>query len=248
MTRLSAAIVAQDEAARLPRCLAALASCDEIVVVDGGSVDDTVRLARAAGARVVERPFTTWAEQREAARQACAGEWVLSVDADEVVSEALAREIALALDGPHAAYAIPFANHLAGVQLRHGGFWPDRHVRLFRRDRARWDPARPVHERLVVDGTVGRLASPVLHYTYDSMAHALAKTRRYADAAAQSLHARGRRGSAMSLAVKPAWRFFRAFVLRRGFLDGAAGARMAWLRAYEAFRREARLRELGRSA
>ncbi len=245
--KLSAALIVQNEAARLPRCLEALAFCDEIVVVDGGSNDATRDIVGAQGARLVERPFDDFARQREAARLACTGDWVLSIDADERVSENLAAEIrAVVQSTPHAALSMPFANHFDGTWLRHGGLWPDRHVRLFRRDRARWDPARPVHEALLVEGSVGRLEAPMLHHTYDSLAHALAKMERYAETSALSLFAAGRRATTLDVIVRPVARFVRAFVLRLGFLDGTRGAQVAWIRAYEAFRRYGRLRELSR--
>lgn len=242
---LSAVVIAQDEERALPACLASLrAFCDEVLVVDGGSRDRTREVARDGGARVVERPFDDFARQHELGRAEAKGEWVLSIDADERASPELAR--ARPFDGPHAAYALPFRNHFRDVWLRHGGFWPDRHVRLFRRDRCRYDPSRPVHEKLIVDGTVGRLDAPIDHFTYGSLAHCLAKMERYGERAAEALFAAGRRAGPLDIALKPLWRFVRAYVVRLGFLDGSAGAAMAWSRAYEAYCRYTRLWELSR--
>jgi len=148
---------------------------------------------------------------------------------------------------PPAAYSLPFKNHLGDVWLRHGGLWPDRHVRLFLRERCHADPARPVHEKLVVEGILAPLETPVIHFGWRSFAHGIEKSSRYAEAAAQALHARGKRGSLARILGKPLWRFLRGFFLQRGFLDGSAGALVAGLRAYEAFAREARLWELSRA-
>jgi glycosyltransferase involved in cell wall biosynthesis len=241
VTRLSATIIAQDEERDLPGCIESLRGfCDEILVVDGGSRDRTRQVAAELGARVLDRPFDDFARQHEFARTQARGEWVLSIDADERASP----ELRGAAFGGAAAYSLPFKNHFRGVWLRHGGWWPDRHVRLFRRDACSYDPQRTVHEKLVVNGPVARLDAPILHYTYDSLADCLSKMARYGEQAARMLHAQGARAGAWEIAVRPLWRFVRGYLLRLGFLDGAAGAAMAWARAYEAFRRYALLWEL----
>ena len=240
--RLSATVIAQDEERDLPDCLASLRGfCDEVLVVDGGSRDRTREIARAAGARVLERPFDDFARQHEFARTEARGEWVLSIDADERASLELTRA---ELGGAHAAYSLPFKNHYRGVWMRHGGFWPDRHVRLFRRDACRYDLSRPVHEKLLVDGSIGDLDSPILHYTYASLDDCLGKMGRYGERAALALHAAGRRAGAWDVAARPLWRFLRSYFFQLGFLDGPAGAAMAWGKAFEAWVKYARLWEL----
>jgi glycosyltransferase involved in cell wall biosynthesis len=240
--KLSATIIAQDEEQALPGCLASLSFCDEILVIDGGSRDRTRELAAKAGARVLERPFDDYARQHEFARGEARGDWVLSIDADERAT----AEIAGFSKAPHAAYSLPFKNHFRGVWLRHGGFWPDRHVRLFRRDACRYDPKRAVHERLLVDGSTGQLDAPILHYTYDSLADCLAKMQRYGERAARMLHEQGVRAGPAQVAFRPLWRFLRGYLFKGGFLDGGPGAAMAWARAFEAYCRYARLWELSR--
>jgi glycosyltransferase involved in cell wall biosynthesis len=247
--RLSATVLALDEEAQLPDCLRSLKFCDEVVVIDSGSRDGTARVAAELGARVLPRPFDDFARQHEFARQNARGEWILSIDSDERASPALAdaaRRIADSSPAGAAAYAIPFQNHFRHLWLRRGGFWPDRHLRLYRRDRVRYDLNRPVHEKLIVDGSTAALDAPMLHYTYRSLSHCLAKMERYGEAAAQALHAAGQRATAFDVFARPLWRLFRAYVLRGGFLDGAAGAAMAWARAWEAYARYARLWELSR--
>jgi glycosyltransferase involved in cell wall biosynthesis len=251
--RLSAVIVAQDEAERLPACLTSLGFCDEIVVVDGGSRDGTRTLAQAAGARVLDRPFDDWARQREFGREQARGVWVLAIDADERASPALAAALRSLADRPiepaaPAAFALPFQNRFRGEWLRHGGLWPDRHVRFFLRERCRYDLGRAVHERLLVDGATGRLDAPVIHESWRSLAHCLQKSSVYGERAAQTLFAQGRRAGAADFLLRPLWRFLRSYVLQLGFLDGAPGAAVAFGRAYETYARYGRLWELGRFA
>ena len=241
--------MALDEEAQLPACLESVRFCDEIVVVDSGSKDRTAEVARAGGARVVPRAFDDFARQHEFLRLEARGDWVLSIDADERCSPELAAAARRIADAPAqpagpVAYSMPFKNHFRGVWLRHGGFWPDRHVRLFRREQARYDLDRPVHEKLILSGPVSKLDAPMLHYTWRSLSHCLAKTDRYAESAAQALHAAGRRATAADVFARPLWRLLRAYLFRGGFLDGTAGAAMAWARAYEAYARYARLWEL----
>ena len=241
---ISATIIAQDEERAIAACIESVRGfCGEVLVVDGGSRDRTREIAsNITGVTILERPFDDFARQHEFARTQARGAWILSIDADERASPELARF----QPGPHAAYSLPFRNHFRGVWLRHGGFWPDRHVRLFRRDACRYDLSRTVHEKLIVDGAVAPLDAPILHYTYESAADCLAKMGRYGERAAQMLHAQGRRAGALDVAVRPLWRFLRGYLLRLGVLDGAAGAVVAWARAYEAYVKYSRLWELSR--
>src|SRR5262249_24866446 len=147
--KLTATIIAQDEERDLADCLASLKFCDEILLVDGGSKDRTREVASKAGARVVERPFDDFAHQHQFARQEAKGAWVLSIEADERTSRELAS---FDVNSAHRAFSLPFKNHFRGVWLEHGGFWPDRHVRLFRRDRCSYDLEKTVHEKLLVRG------------------------------------------------------------------------------------------------
>lgn len=242
---ISATIIAQEEERDLPDCIASVRGfCEEVIVVDGGSRRDRTReIASSLGARVLERPFDDFARQHEFARTEAKGEWILSIDADERASPELAQ---VKPDAAHAAYSLPFKNYYRDIWLRHGGFWPDRHVRLFRRDACRYDLARPVHEKLIVEGTTVRLDAPMLHYTYESLHECWAKMDSYGDHAAYVLWKAGKRAGALDVALRPLWRFVRGYLLRGGFLDGAPGAAMAWARAYEAYVKYARLWELSR--
>lgn len=241
---ISATIIAQDEERAIEACIESVRGfCGEVLVVDGGSRDRTREVAaKITGVRILERPFDDFARQHEFARSEARGEWILSIDADERASP----ELGQAQLGNAAAYSLPFKNHFRGVWLRHGGLWPDRHLRLFRREACRYDLSRTVHEKLLVDGPIAALDAPILHYTWESVGDCLAKMGRYGERAAEMLHAQGRRAGALDVAARPLWRFLRGYVLRLGFLDGAAGAVVAWGRAYEAWVKYSRLWELSR--
>lgn len=235
-SHLSAIIITRDEARDLPACLASLAFCDEIVVVDSGSTDTTVAIAEAAGCRVLIR--TDWAgfgPQKQRALDAATGDWVLSIDADERIPPALATEIQAAIDADElAGYRINRLNSFLGKPLRHGGWYPDRHLRLARRDVARFTPDL-VHEKLIVDGAVGELATDMPHLSYVDVDEVLDKQRRYALSGAKQRQATGRSGGVAKGAQRALWLFFRLYVIKRGFLDGRAGFLAAAANAQEMF-------------
>jgi glycosyltransferase involved in cell wall biosynthesis len=234
--KLSAIIITHNEAANLPECLASLAFCDEIVVVDQASADETVSIAAKAGARVVERPhFTGFGRQKQAALDEANGDWVFSIDADERVPEALAREIrAVIARGDHAGYRVNRQTFFLGRYLKHGGWYPDRVLRLARRDAAHFTPAA-VHERLDVKGSVGNLDNDMLHMSYRTIDDVLTKQRRYALLSAKVRRDRGVRGGVLAASVRSAFAFLKGYVLQAGFLDGAHGFVAARARAQETF-------------
>lgn len=224
---LSVIVIARDEAARIEACLASVAFADEWIVVDSASSDDTAERARRLGARVF--PFADWpgfGAQKQRALDRASGRWVLSIDADERVTPELAASIRQALaddDGP-AAYELSRLSRFAGRWIRHGDWYPDRVLRLFRRERGRFSPD-PVHERVVVEGagTPGQLAGELLHDTMPTLDDALAKMNRYSSESAAQRAAAGQRGGLGPALGHAAWAFLRGYLLRRGFLDGAAG-------------------------
>jgi glycosyltransferase involved in cell wall biosynthesis len=247
--RLSGMLVCQDEARRIEACLDALAFCDEIVAVDSGSTDGTLDILRARGVRVFQEPWRGMNGQKDFGRRQARGTWVLNVDADEVVSPALARQARAVADGSDdgpVAFRVPFRNYFREQWVRRCGYWPDPHVRLVRRDRCRWDPTAPVHDRVLVEGAVGALTGHVDHYSFESLDDFLGKSRRYARVYAEVVHARGQRASAWTVASHTLFRFFKAYVLKAGFLDGGLGLVISGLQAYEVFQKYARLWELSR--
>ena len=232
--RISACVITLNEADRLGDCLASLEFCDEIVVVDSFSTDATVALARQSGARVEQRPFDGYRSQKQYAVELASHDWVLCLDADERVSPALAASIRRARDagfeGP-AGYRFARLSNYFGRFLRHGNAYPDRVLRLFDRRRGGWRGDREVHESATVDGAVQRLGGDLVHFPYRSLHNQLEKTESYARMMAAHEFARGRRASLAKLVLAPAWRFWRGFVLRGGFLDGWHGLVYAYVRA-----------------
>lgn len=244
----SVIIAAKDEGAEITACIASVAWAAEVIVVENDSSDDTVQAARDAGAIVFTHPFTTIGRQRNAAIARARNDWIFVVDADERGTPALRDEIArvVAGAGRDVAYRVRRRNFFLGREIRHGGWERDRPVRLFR-SRMRYDE-RPVHERVVVDGSIGELREPMLHDPYASLAEYFAKLDRYSRWWAEQSFARGRRTSAWRIALKPPARFISMYVLRAGFLDGAAGVVVAVLAALSVAAKYARLWELTRES
>jgi glycosyltransferase involved in cell wall biosynthesis len=227
MPRLSAIIITRNEAGNIGACLDALSFCDERIVVDSGSEDDTVAIAHAKGAKVDAHAWNGFGPQKNHALSLATGDWVLSVDADERVTPALAKAIASAIDAGLAdGYEMSRRSRFLGREMRHSGWYPDYVLRLFRRGRARFSDDL-VHERVICDGPVVRLAEPLLHEPVARIEDALSRMDRYSTAGAEMLVAAGRRVSFASGILHGFWSFFRAYVLRRGFLDGREGFLLA---------------------
>jgi glycosyltransferase involved in cell wall biosynthesis len=244
MPRVSVAVVALNEEERLRACLESVLWADEVVVVDAGSSDKTVAIAREFTDRVLFRAWDGYGTQKNFALGQCQGDWILSLDADERVSEALRDEIQARLTpGPaEAGFFLPRRNLFEGRWVRHGGLYPDWQLRLLRRGRGAF-VERAVHESVRVDGPTGRLQAPLIHESYRSVADAVLRLNRYSDLAAADLVAAGRGGSLLDLLGRPVWRFLSMYVLRAGFLDGWRGLVLAWLHAHYVFLRAAKVRE-----
>jgi len=240
--KLSVCIITRNEAANIVDCLRSVSFADEILVLDSGSTDETVALARAEGAHVqISQDWPGFGRQKNRALDLAQGEWVLSLDADERVTPELAREIQAVLASPsHDAFDMPRLSSFCGRFIRHSGWWPDRVLRLFRRGKARFTDAM-VHERVVPQGSVGRLDAHLVHYTYPTLDSALTKMNRYSSDAALAMHARGRRASLASAIGHGMWTFIRIYLLRRGFLDGRHGFVLACVAAMGSFSRYAKL-------
>ena len=231
--RLSVAIITRDEAHRIARCLGSVAFADEIVVVDSGSRDGTPDIARRLGATVVcTSDWPGFGLQKNRALDTCRGEWVFSIDADEVVDDTLRHAIVAATrtESPVQGYWVRRRSTFCGRVVRHGDWRNDRVLRLFRREQARFTDD-PVHERVQCPPPHGELAGLLLHDSVDSEQDMVEKTHRYARLSAQKLRAQGRRGGLANAAAHGGWTFLRGFVLRGGFLDGRAGWTIARLNA-----------------
>ena len=236
---LSVAIIARNEAHRIARCLQSVAFADQIVVLDSGSTDDTVAIARGLGADVEVTPdWPGFGPQKNRALARCRYRWVLSIDADEQVSDALAAEILRVLceassETTVAGYWLRRSSRYCGQVIRHGLWGNDRVLRLFERQRGRFTDAR-VHESLVCDGGTRVLEGILVHDSVDSPEDARSKARRYAFLGAEALRARGRGGSLQG-GVHAGWSFVRGYLLRAGFLDGRFGLTLARLNAAGTF-------------
>ena len=244
---LSVILICKNEAHRLAATLEAVRFADEIIVVESGSTDDTVAIARSiADIVVVTDDWPGFGPQKNRALDLATKDWVLSVDSDEIVSDALREEILGAIDsGTHEAFRMPRLSSFLGREIRHSGWWPDHVLRLFRRGDTRFSDDL-VHERVVFDGPVGTLREPLQHACYETMDEVRKKSELYALAAAQSLHKRGRHGGPVIAAIKASTTFLQHYVVRRGFLDGRAGWGIAISSASGKWRRYMRLSELNR--
>ena len=241
---LSVAIITKNEEDRLPECLAGVAFADEVVVVDSGSTDRTVEIARAFGAVVYIEPWQGFGRQKQLAIDRCRHDWVLVLDADERVAPETQWEIREALAaGSSVAYSLPRKNYFCGRWLRHAGWWPDRVIRLFRKDCARMSE-RSVHESLEVHGPVGALRHPLIHYANKDLAQTLSKVNHYSSAGANELFAQGQKASVVKALLRAAWSFFHNYILRGGFLDRGEGFIMAVSDFMNVFFKYAKLREL----
>ncbi len=253
---LSVAIITLNEAASIGAVIDSVAFADQVVVLDSGSQDDTVAICRARGAEVHVSPdWPGFGTQKNRALALARGEWVLSLDADEVVSPALAGEIQAVLIAAQAggsthpvAYRLPRASSYCGQVLRHGGWWPDHVLRLFRREGARFSDDR-VHERLLPPpGAIGTLVHPLQHSTYTSLEEVLAKVDRYSTEGARQAFAAGKRCSLLKAVGHGLWAFLRTYLLRAGFLDGPHGLMLAVSNAEATYYRYAKLWLLGQEA
>jgi glycosyltransferase involved in cell wall biosynthesis len=234
--QISATIVTLNEERNIARAIGSLRCADEVVVVDSGSIDQTRAIALGLGARVIEEPWRGYAAQKNFAACCASHDWILSIDADEALSEELAAEIAQVkkevarFDG----YSFPRLAQYLGRWIRHGGWYPDRKVRLYDRGKAEW-VGEYVHESVRLRGAGGELRGNLLHYTCASLSEHLRTLDRYTSLAARELMARGTTVPLPRLAVDPFWTFFRTYVLQRGFLDGRQGLAIAWMAALYTF-------------
>jgi glycosyltransferase involved in cell wall biosynthesis len=241
--KISATIITYNEERNVARAIESLRCVDDIVVIDSGSSDRTVEIAEKHGARVVESPWPGYAKQKNLAAERAANDWILSIDADESLSEALEGEIwQLKKNGPQFdAYTMPRMAQYLGRWIRHSGWYPDRKVRLYHREKAHWE-GDFVHESVKVTGRVGHLESNLLHFTCNSLSEHLKTMDRYTTLAAEQLLATGEKPTWPVMVFEPPWTFFRTYVLKLGFLDGIEGLAIANMAALYNFVKYAKAR------
>jgi glycosyltransferase involved in cell wall biosynthesis len=247
---ISCCLITLNEESNLARCLASCAGlADEIVVVDSGSADRTEAIARGAGARWLHQDWLGFVAQKNLAITQASHSWVLSLDADEELSPELRAELgalrAATAEPDCAGFSMPRCVCYEGRWIRHGDWYPDRLVRLFRRDRARFAGER-VHERLELDGPVRALSGELRHYSFKDAADHRARIGQYARLWAESRAEGGGGAGPLAPCAHAAFRWLRGYVLRRGFLDGRQGWRIAAFCAQETFLKYRMLRALSR--
>lgn len=245
MNSISAVIISRNEEHNIDRCLRSLAFCDQIIVVDSGSTDRTVAIAREHKATVVYHEFEGYGAAKQTGVEAATGEWILSIDADEAVSPVLAEEIRRTIEGPESCdgYFVPRCTNFLGRWIRHSNWYPDYVLRLFRRGRGRFDGA-VVHEKVIVNGAVGKLKADLLHYSYPSMEVYLRKFDIYTTMGAEEAWKAGKRAGWYSLTVRPLAAFFRHYLIQQGFRDGKEGFLISVLSSGAVMVKYAKLRQL----
>lgn len=234
--KISATIVTLNEERNIARAIESLRCADDVLVVDSGSTDRTREIACGLGARVIEEPWRGYARQKNYAAERASFDWILCLDADEAVGEELATEILALKRGEPAlaGYSFPRLARYLGRWIRHGGWYPDRKIRLYNRTKAKW-VGDYVHESVEASGPVGELHGDLLHFTCDSLSQHLRTLDRYTSLAARELIAQRKPVPWPRLALDPAWTLFRTYVLRMGFLDGPQGIAIAWMAALYTF-------------
>lgn len=245
---LSVIVVAMNEAHDIGECLESVRGLAmETIVFDSGSTDGTPELCRRLGARVFETDWPGDGPQKNRALVEARGDWVICLDADERLSPELRTEIAalLAQGTAHNAFSTPRRSSFCGRFMNHSGWWPDRIERLFRRGSARFTDVR-THTHLEIEGTTGRLDGPIIHISMPDLHEALEKTNAYSSAGALTMFEAGKRSSLAKALGKGFWAFFRTWVIRAGFLDGAEGLMLAINNAETTYYRYAKLALLTR--
>jgi glycosyltransferase involved in cell wall biosynthesis len=234
--KITATIVTLNEERNIARAIESLRCCDEILVVDSGSVDRTVELAEKLGARVIEAGWRGYAPQKNWAAEQATNDWILALDADEALSEALEAEIwNLKKKGPQfEAYTMPRLARYLGRWILHSGWYPDRKVRLYYRAKAKW-VGDVVHESVQAEGRIGHLEANILHFTCDSLSEHLKSLDRYTTLAAEDLATRKVPIGLWRLIVDPPWTFVKTYFLQRGFQDGLEGLIIAYMAAFYTF-------------
>ncbi len=239
MEKISVVIITFNEEKNLARCLkSAQAVADEIIVVDSYSTDNTQAVAKQYNAKLIQHEFAGYGQQKNFAVQQASNNWILSLDADEELSDQLTQSILEVKNNPqYSVYHMPRLTNYCGKWIRHSGWYPDKQTRLFDRTKGRW-LEKKVHEywSLADDNAKkGNLKGDLLHYSFNSVSEHVKKIEKYTELAAADAVANGRKTSLLKIIVSPRWHFFSDFFLRLGFLDGYSGYIVCRLSAYATF-------------
>lgn len=244
---LSIIIVTKNEAHNIVACLKSAAWADEVIVLDSGSSDDTVKLAAAAGARVIETDWPGYGPQQNRGIDAATCDWIYSLDADERITPALAIEIRDAIrKNKFNVFDVPRRSLFVTRFMQHSGWWPDRTRRLFRKESARFTDHQ-IHANLATQDPVGHLKEAMIHYSFFNYHAVVEKMNRYSSGSAHDLNARGKRGSLTAAIVHGLWTFIRTYFIKAGFLDGRLGLILAIANAQGSYYKYLKLWELQNS-
>jgi glycosyltransferase involved in cell wall biosynthesis len=244
---LSVIIVTKNEAHNIVACLKSAAWAEEVIVLDSGSSDDTVKLATAAGARVIETDWPGYGPQQNRGIDAATYDWIYSLDADERITPALAIEIRDAIrENEFNVFDVPRRSLFVTRFMQHSGWWPDRTRRLFRKERARFTDHK-IHANLATQDPVGHLKEPMIHYSFFNYHAVVEKMNRYSSGSAHDLNAMGKRGSLTAAIFHGLWTFIRTYFIKAGFLDGRLGLILAIANAEGTYYKYLKLWELQNS-
>jgi glycosyltransferase involved in cell wall biosynthesis len=243
--KVSVTIITLNEAEHIAGAIDSASWADEIVLVDSGSTDDTVAIARSKGARVETRAWTGYVDQKNFAHSLASNDWIFSLDADERIPPPLASEVRslLATEPPRKGYRMPRVAYHLGRWMRTTDFYPDFQTRLYDRRSARWTGLH-VHESVAVDGGAGQLVNELQHYSFRDLRDQLDRINHYTTLAARQMHERGQRTGPLALLAHPSAAFLRNYLLRKGFLDGTVGLTISLVNSYSVFLKFAKLWEL----
>ena len=247
MAKLSVIIIAKNEAANIAACIASVSWADELIVVDSGSTDDTVNIARKSGAQVyLHADWPGFGPQKNRALAYATGEWILSIDADERVTPELHAELEQAMKTEQTdGFYCPRLSQFCGQFIHHCGWYPDYILRLFKREAGKFSESL-VHESVLLTGRTQKLRHPLLHYSYLNLADVERKVEHYSTAAAQQMFEAAKHAGWLRAVLSSGWAFVRTFVIRRGVLDGAAGLRIALMNTRTTYLKYRKLTALSR--
>ena len=242
MSKISAVVITYNEEKNIRRCLESLSWADEIVVVDSYSQDRTKEIASFFTDKIFDVEWQGFGKKKEFAREKASFDWVLSIDADEKVPDQLKEEIKSIVEKDESldGYYIPRRSNFLGKWIRHGGWYPDYVLRLFRKNKARFAQSL-VHEKLILNGEVGFLENVLLHYTDPDIPHYLSKMDKYTTLGAKKLLDEGKTTTLFDLLLRPPAIFFKMFILKRGFLDGWHGFLLASFSSFHVLVKYAKL-------
>lgn len=245
--KLSAIVTTKNEEKNLARCLNSLFFADEIILVDSGSTDNTLEIAREFGCKIFVEPWRGGGPQKQSAIKKCSHHWILILDADEVLlpeGANVIRKIVDATDSPAVGYTLLRKSYIGNRWIKHSDWWPDRTLRLFDKRKGRMEGIN--HSRVVVDGTVNNLELILEHFSFDDYSHMLSKANRFSSWTAEELFKKGKRIGPLGVMSHSAWMFFRIYILKKGFLDGFDGLVVTMYSTINTFFKYAKLYEMSR--